>query len=996
MPRRRVLTDAQVVGLLALPVDEPLLVRHWTLTGADLAAIERRRGEHNQLGFALQLCAFRYPGRLLRPGDTIPESALSFVAEQLRVSSDALTSYAARPQTRREQLDALRDEFDFRMYAPGHGRELLAWLLPIASATTNASSVAAALMDELRRRRIIAPGPSVIERLVAAVLVVAERHVAVQLTSALSPTQTDALEALLQPKDGTSMSVLAWARLPPGAPGHRALARIVEQLACLRAIGLSSDGAEAVHPERLRKLAREGARFTAQHLRALSPLRRRATLVATVLDTSARLTDDGVTLFDRGIGCMFRRAEAREEEAVLRDARAVNDKVRLLAKLGAALIEAKQSGTDLDGAVAVSVGWDRLAASVAEANKLARPGKTDLPALAIRAWPVLHRLGPLFLGAFQLRAVPAAASTLRAVELLGDTYNSGGKKWPNSLPSSFLRPSWRDAVRHAAGKGGNERRTWEAASLLALRDRLRSGDIWVQGSRQWRTVEDQLITPALFAAMRDAGPLPVAVPATAEEYLTARRAPLEQRLSEVAAKAAADKLEDVSIKGDELKISPLKAITPEDAEELADRLYAMMPNARITGVLAEVDRWTGFSAAFTHLHTGLPADDPRVVLTAVLADATNLGLTRMAEACSVVSYRQLAWTAGWHLREDTYRQALAILVNAQHSQPIAALFGAPDISSSDGQGFPTSGRGETVGAINAHYGREASSLFYTHISGRRAPYHTIAIPPSGEATYVIDGLLYHEADMTIATHHTDGGGVSDHVFGLAHLLGFHFAPRIPNLAERRLYAFEPTSRWPALAPFIAGRPDDKLIAAHWDEVLRLAASVRTGVVSASLMLKRLGSYPRQNGLAQALREIGRIERTLYTLDWLEQPRLRRQATAELNKGESRNALARAVCFHRLGQLRDRTVEAQQHRASGLTLVTAAIALWNTVYLNHALDAVRRSGETVPDALLAQLAPLGWQHINLTGDYLWDADSVPASDGFRPLRHVSAAPLEAAA
>jgi TnpA family transposase len=210
-----------------------------------------------------------------------------------------------------------------------------------------------------------------------------------------------------------------------------------------------------------------------------------------------------------------------------------------------------------------------------------------------------------------------------------------------------------------------------------------------------------------------------------------------------------------------------------------------------------------------------------------------------------------------------------------------------------------------------------------------------------------------------------------------------------------LYAFEPTSRWPVLAPFIAGCHDDKLIVAHWDDVLRLTASVRTGVVSASLMLKRLGSYPRQNGLAQALREIGGIERTLYTLDWLEQPQLRR-GTAELNKGESRNAPARAVCFHRLGQLRDRTVEAQQHRASGLTLVTAAIALWNTIYLGRAVDAVRRSGEIVPDALLAHLAPLGWQHINLTGDYIWDADSMPASDGFRPLRHMAAAPLEAAA
>ena len=168
-------------------------------------------------------------------------------------------------------------------------------------------------------------------------------------------------------------------------------------------------------------------------------------------------------------------------------------------------------------------------------------------------------------------------------------------------------------------------------------------------------------------------------------------------------------------------------------------------------------------------------------------------------------------------------------------------------------------------------------------------------------------------------------------------------------------------------------------------MLRLAASVRTGTVSASLMLKRLGAYPRQNGLALALREIGRIERTLFTLDWLELPELRRQATAELNKGEARNALARAVCFHRLGRLRDRTVEAQQHRASGLALVTAAIALWNTVYLGRALDALRRRGETVPDALLAHLAPLGWQHINLTGDYLWDADAGLGPDGFRPLR-----------
>jgi TnpA family transposase len=988
MPQRRALTKAQLESLLALPVTEADLVRHWTLGDDDLALVDRRRRIHNQLGFALQLCALRYPGRLLRPGEIIPQPALSFVADQLGAPPEVLTTYAVRFQTRYEQLGALRTAMGFTDLSPQR-RQILEWLLPVSLATTNPFTVATALLVELRRRRIIVPGPSIVERLVATALASAEQHVANQLTGGLTAVQSDALDALLTIKPDTAMSVLAWARLPAGAPGHTALKRLTEQLAGLCAVGLDPKSADGIHAERLRKLAREGGRFTAQHLRQLSPLRRRATLVATVLDTIVRLTDDGVAVFDRAVGRMFRRAEVRQEDALLRDARAINDKVRMLAKLGSALIKAKTDDADLDGAVATAVGWEKLAASVAEAERLARPDKADLPALAARAWPVLHRLGPVFLDAFKLRAVPAAASTLRAVELLHDAYRNDGRTWLQSPPVSFLRAPWREAVLSAADTGSSKRRIWEAATLLALRDRLRAGDIWVEGSRQWRAVEDQLIPPALFTAMRAAGPLPVAAPAAAADYLAERRALLDRRLADVATKAAADALEDVRVKGDEMKISPLKAVTPEAAEELADRLYAMIPNARITSLLAEVHRWTGFANLFTHQQTDLPADDPRVVLTGVLAEATNLGLSRMADACSVTSRRKLAWAAGWHLREETYRSALAMLVNAQQRQPLAALFGAADISSSDGQGFPTAGRGEAVGAINAHYGREVSALFYTHVSARHAPYHTVAIPPSGEAAHVIDGLLYHEADLSIAVHHTDGGGVSDHVFALAHLLGFRFAPRIPNLAERRLYGFGPASNWPALAPFIAGRPDERLITAHWDDVLRLAASVRTGTVSASLMLKRLGAYPKQNGLALALREIGRIERTLYTLDWLEKPPLRRQATAELNKGESRNALARAICFHRLGRLRDRTAELQQHRASGLTLVTAAIVLWNTVYLGRALNALRRRGEVVPDALLAHIAPLGWQHINLTGDYLWDVDTAIGADGFRALRGIDA-------
>ena len=650
MPRRRALTGAQLAGLLALPTAEVDLIRHWTLDGADRAAVERRRGDHNRLGFALQLCALRYPGRLLRAGEAIPGPALRFVADQVGAPPAAFAAYSVRTQTRYQQLDALRAAYGFGHLTPARRQGIGAWLLPVALATTSAAAVAAALLDEMHRRRLIVPGPSVVEELVAAAMTAAERHVARQLTAGLSRVQVGAIDALLVAQPGASTSVLAWARQPPSAPGHRALARLAEALQRLRAIGLDPACTDGVHPERLRRLSLARGRFTAQHLRTLSPLRRRATLVATVLDTITRLTDEGVGLFDRAVGRMFRRAEVREQDALLRNARAVNDKVRLLARLGAALIEAREAKGDLDAAVADAVGWDRLARSVAEAERLARPDRADLPALAARAWPVLHRLGPTFLGAFRLRAVAAAAATLRAVEALREVYASGGRRWPRSLPTSFLRPAWRDAVQDA---GNDARRVWEAATLLALRDRLRAGDLWVEGSRQWRAVEDQLLPPALFAAMCQAGPLPVAVPASAEAYLAERRALLDRRLAEIAASAAADRLEDVRVTQDGMRISPLKAATPEEAEALTERLSGMVPAVRVTDLLAEVDRWTGFAAAFTHLHSGLPAGDPRIVLTAVLADATNLGLTRMADACSVASYHQLAWTTGWYLREET-------------------------------------------------------------------------------------------------------------------------------------------------------------------------------------------------------------------------------------------------------------------------------------------------------------------------------------------------------
>ncbi|EPE9184769.1 Tn3 family transposase, partial [Escherichia coli] len=340
----------------------------------------------------------------------------------------------------------------------------------------------------------------------------------------------------------------------------------------------------------------------------------------------------------------------------------------------------------------------------------------------------------------------------------------------------------------------------------------------------------------------------------------------------------------------------------------------------------------------------------------------------------------------WHIRDETYGAALAELVNAQFRHPFAEHWGDGTTSSSDGQNFRTGSKAESTGHINPKYGSSPGRTFYTHISDQYAPFHTKVVNVGvRDSTYVLDGLLYHESDLRIEEHYTDTAGFTDHVFALMHLLGFRFAPRIRDLGDTKLYIPKGDATYEALKPMIGGTLNIKHVRAHWDEILRMATSIKQGTATASLMLRKLGSYPRQNGLAVALRELGRIERTLFILDWLQSVELRRRVHAGLNKGEARNALARAVFFNRLGEIRDRSFEQQRYRASGLNLVTAAIVLWNTVYLERAANALRGHGQAVDDGLLQYLSPLGWEHINLTGDYLWRSSAKIGAGKFRPLR-----------
>ena len=989
MPRRSILTAAEYDSLVAMPAARDELIRLYTFSDTDLALIGQRRGPANRLGFAVQLCYLRFPGAVLAADAPPFAPLLRMVAAQVKVSPDAWGQYSERAETRREHLLELQAVLGLQSfttaqhYRPAvHGLDELAWQ------TDKGIVLAAALLASLRRQSVLLPTANVVERICAEAITGANRRIHAALTEPLSHEHRHRLDELLTRRDGSKATRLAWLRQSAVKPNSRHMREHIERLKAWQALDLPAGIERAVHQNRLLKIAREGGQMTPADLAKFEPQRRYATLVAIAIEATATVTDEVIDLHDRIVGKLFNAAKSRHQEQFQASGKAINDKVRLYGRIGQALLDAKRSGGDPFAAIEAVMPWERFEASVGEALKLAQPEGFDFLHHIGQSYATVRRYAPEFLDVLELRAAPAAQGVLHAIEVLRAMNADNARVVPEDAPKAFIKPRWAKLVLTEAGV---DRRYYELCALSELKNALRSGDIWVQGSRQFKDFDEYLVPAAKFAGLKQAGELALAVNADCEQYLDERLSLLGEQLAVVNRMAAASELPDAIVTESGLKITPLDAAVPDAAQALIDQTASMLPHVKITELLMEVDDWTGFTRQFTHLKSGDMVEDRTLLLSAILADGINLGLTKMAESCPGATYAKLSWLQAWHIRDETYSAALADLVNAQLQHPFAGNWGDGTSSSSDGQNFRTGSKAESTGHINPKYGSSPGRTVYTHISDQYAPFSSKLINVGlRDSTYVLDGLLYHESDLRIEEHYTDTAGFTDHVFALMHLLGFRFAPRIRDLGETKLYLPNGDIDYVALKALIGGKVNIKQIRAHWDETLRLVTSIKHGTVTASLMLRKLGSYPRQNGLAVALRELGRIERTLFILDWLQSVELRRRVQAGLNKGEARNALARAVFFNRLGEIRDRGFEQQRYRASGLNLITAAIVLWNTVYLQRAVATLRDQGRSVDDDLLQYLSPLGWEHVNLTGDYVWNRSARVGAGKFRPLRPLAEA------
>ena len=617
---------------------------------------------------------------------------------------------------------------------------------------------------------------------------------------------------------------------------------------------------------------------------------------------------------------------------------------------------------------------DNLAATTSES------GWHDI--LEARSVKLQNRLSPL-LRALTFMPSSRAAALLEAV----DHFRNDGDLSANHAPMGFLDAEQRAAVMR--GDGSFRVSLYKVFLFQAVTVAIKSGDLNVERSYKYRPMDAYLIDKNRWyrekaRLLERAGLTEFADP---EPILARLNAALTEQYKATNDRAAGNP--HLKLRKDGTFHIATPAIDVRDTDPLGD-LFPQRHDVALAQVLETVNNHCSMLRSFEHwqqTHVRQATSHP-ALLAGIMGLGCGIGVRKMARISSSVTESELDHTVNWRFSLENIRAANDAVLTAMDGMELPNLYRQTRDqlhTASDGQKFEV--RGDSLHASRSfkYFGQGQGVSAYTFVDERNFLWHSLMISAADrESAYVIDGLMHNDV-VKSDIHSTDSHGYTEAVFGLTHLLGFSFAPRIKGIGKQTLYIFKPKNQ---ADPDWVIRPDKTInedaIRDNWDDLLRLVATIKLKENTASDIFQRLNSYSRQHALYQTLKAFGQITKSLFILRYVDGLALRQAIEKQLNKVELANRFTRAVA---VGNPREytQTEKEEQEIAEGCNrLIRNSIICWNYLYLT-------RQVEKAPDAgarenllrLIAAHSPMSWAHINMLGEYDFSEEKLRDTLGILP-------------
>jgi TnpA family transposase len=906
----------------------------------------------------------------------VPTDILQHICKKARLpkpDKEALTQYE-RSGHKSRHMQCLRKYLELSVVDAA----ARAWLVERADHAAQTKQelpdIINVLLEELIRHRYELPGFTILVRVARQARTTVNERLFQVVEKGLSPATVVRLDELLVGQSGRS----GWDQVKrePKRPTAREVAGFLQHIQWLTT---QADGLPALQDlavTRRQQLVLEARALDIAEMRALKPPKRYTLVVLLIQAQLQRAMDDVAEMFIKSLRNLHHVAEARLQQ--FHEDRA--DQVdTLVGRFRDVLTALQDTHAPADRLAQVERVVGDPEPWIAQCDEhIAFAGNNYFPFLL---QPYRSKRALLFqcLEVLSLKSSSQDDTLLHALRWLRPYRNSHREHipvpGPDELSLHWLPEKWRRLV---LGKGKStelpqvmHRKYFELCLLSQIMQELKSGDLYVEYSDQYDDYREHLVSWEGYekevAAYGELVGLPVkpeAFVATMREELTCLAQAVDERFPDN---------EHVDIGESGLLIRRTeRAQPPAELNAIDQAIIRAMQEASILDVLTETEQWLDLHRLFGPL-SGLEAkiDDPRKrFLTTLFCYGCNLGPSQTARSVKSLSRKQVAWLNLRHITEERLDKAIVKVVNAYNRFALPRYWGTGKRVSADGTKWNVYEQ-NLLSEYHIRYGGYGGIGYY-HVSDKYIALFSRFIPCGAhEAIYILDPLVDYESDIQPDTVHGDTQAQSAPVFGLAHLLGIKLMPRIRGIKDLTFFKPEKGEEYRHINRLFTGTVDWELIARHLPDMLRVVISIKAGKITPSMILRRLGTYSRKNKLYFAFRELGRVVRTLFLLNYINDVELRRTIHAATNKSEEFNNFAKWLFFGGDGIIAENVRHEQRKVIKYNHLVANMVILHNVHAMSRVLKQLQQEGHRVDEDILKGLSPYRTHHINRFGDYMLD-------------------------
>ncbi|MGD6399316.1 Tn3 family transposase, partial [Xanthomonas citri pv. citri] len=834
------------------------------------------------------------------------------------------------------------------------------------------------MLEELVHHRFELPAFSTLGRTaIAAREHVHEAHYR-QIADALSPTMRTLIDNLLLTPPGSHHN--DWHRLKrePKRPTNKEVRHYLRHIQRLRILAEQLPPIDVSVPK-LKQFRAMARALDAAELAELVPIKRYALAAIFIRSQYRKTLDDAADLFIRLIQNLENTAQQKLIAYQLEHSKRAD---ALIGQLREILQAYQVEGTDTErvGAIAGVLVAD-IALLTAECDEhVAYAGRNYLPFLLAP----YGTLRPLLFNCLEIMGLGAASQDPSMEHMIGAVLALRSQRRGTIDAASlgvattdltWLSSAWRKHVMlkalAAASPGWIHRKYFELAVLAQIKDELKSGDLYIPHGERYDDYREQLVDEATLAQELDAYGEVSGVATDAADFVQGLRTELTTLADAVDARFS-DNLHASMVDG-RLVLKRLQGTQVTQAIATVDSAITdWLPPTSIVDVLVDTTRWLDLHVHFRPIAgTDARVDDLlRRVITTLFCYGCNLGPTQTARSVKGFSRRQISWLNLKYVTDETLDKAIVQVINMYNKFELPGYWGSGKSASADGTKWSVYEQ-NLLSEYHIRYGGYGGIGYY-HVSDKYIALFSHFIPCGiHEAVYILDGMLTNRSDIQPDTVNGDTQAQSFPVFGLAHLLGINLMPRIRNIKDLVFSRPEPGRTYENIQALFGDSIDWTLIETHVHDMLRVAISIKLGKITASTILRRLGTYSRKNKLYWAFRELGKAVRTLFLLRYIDDVEVRKTIHAATNKSEEFNGFVKWAFFGGEGIIAENVQHEQRKIVRYNQLVPNLVSLHNVEQMTRVLAQLRDEGSNISTEVLAGLSPYRTSHINRFGDYTLD-------------------------